>query len=453
MQRTQQPPARLVTLNTPAVTSLLATATLAAALAGCGGGTTGSTGGGGSSTNIPVSGTATPTAVVEAQKTNIPVDPAIAAADNAFGLNLLNTLIPGSSGGNVAISPLSVALALQIIYNGAEGTTQTAMAQTLQLGSLSTTDLNNDNAALEAALLNPDAKVQLTIANSLWMHLADNPISTSFVDTDQTYYGASIGDLAGAPANVNAWVSSETQGLISELFPGATAAFYEPLIAVVANTIYFKGEWTYAFDPTLTAAAPFTLSDGTQVSAELMNQTATFDYFQGSLQGTTFQAMRLPYGSGRLNMLMVLPQAGASLDSFVANLTPDVLNGWNSQFTNIYGSIALPRFDATYGQRLDNALSTLGMGVAFCANDGILPGISPLACLAKVEHQTVIEVDESGTVAAGATGGGFGVTDVQSPQFTMTMNHPFFYAIQDSTTGVWLFIGVVMNPAQTSGAG
>jgi serine protease inhibitor len=447
MLRTQRPQAQLISLNTPAMTCLLAIAALMTALGGCGGAATSNATGGGSTTSTPVSGTATPTAVVEAQKANTPVDPAIATADNAFGLNLLNTLIPGSSGGNIAISPLSVALALQIIYNGAAGTTQTAMAQTLQLGSLSTADLNSDNAALEAALLNPDANVQLTVANSLWMHLADNPVSTSFIDTDQTYYGATIGDLSGAPANVNAWVSSETQGLIKELFPGATASFYNSLIAVIANTIYFKGEWTYAFDPTLTAAAPFTLGNGTQVSAELMNQTATFDYFQGSLQGTTFQAVRLPYGSGRLNMLIVLPQAGASLDTFVANLTPAVLTGWNSQVTSIYGSVALPRFDATYGQALDNALSTLGMGAAFCANDGILPGINPQACLAKVEHQTVIEVDESGTVAAGVTAGGTSTTGIESPQFTMTMNHPFFYAIQDSTTGVLLFIGVLMNPA------
>jgi serine protease inhibitor len=453
MLRTQHLPAKLTGLNTPGITSLLALATLMATLGGCGGASNDKPIEGGSTTSAPVSGTASPTAVVEAQKANTPVDPAIATADNAFGLNLLNTLIPGSSGGNVAISPLSVALALQIVYNGAAGSTQTAMAQTLQLGSLSTADLNNDNAALHAALLNPDANVQLTMANSLWMRLADNPVLTSFIDTDQTYYGATIGDLSGAPANVNAWVSSETQGLITELFPGATATFYETLIAVVANTIYFKGEWTSAFDPTLTAAAPFTLSDGTKVTAQLMNQTASFDYFQGSLQGTTFQALRLPYGSGRLNMLIVLTAAGASLDTFVANVTPAVLTGWNSQFTNTYGSVALPRFDATYGQALDNALGTLGMGAAFCMNDGDLPGISPGACLAKIEHQTVIEVDEAGTVAAGSTGGGIGITAIPSPQFTMTMNRPFFYAIQDSTTGVLIFIGVLMNPVQTSGSG
>ncbi len=112
--------------------------------------------------------------MVQAQKSGTTVNPAIATADNAFGLNLFQTLIAGSTG-NVAISPINVAMALQILYNGAAGTTQQAMAQTLQLGSLSTQDLNNANAALQASLLNPDPEVQVIVANSLWMHLGQQP--------------------------------------------------------------------------------------------------------------------------------------------------------------------------------------------------------------------------------------------------------------------------------------
>src|ERR1700727_2487978 len=88
------------------------------------------------------------------------------------------------------------------------GATQQGMAQTLELGSMSIQDLNNDNAALQGSLLNPDPVVQLTIANSLWMHLDTNPLPAAFTQMDQTYYGATVGDLAGAPDNVNSWVST-----------------------------------------------------------------------------------------------------------------------------------------------------------------------------------------------------------------------------------------------------
>jgi serine protease inhibitor len=30
--------------------------------------------------------------------------------------------------------------------------------------------------------------------------------------------------------------------------------------------------------------------------------------------------------------------------------------------------------------------------------------------------------------------------------FTMTMDHPFFYAIRDDLTGELLFVGILVNP-------
>src|ERR1700735_3379906 len=104
-----------------AISAMLAAAI---ALVGCGGSpvsTVQSPPGGNS-----FSGGVIPTAIAQAQKANTPVDPAIVAADNSFGLSLLDTLLAGNDGGHIATSPLSVALALQVTYNGAAGPTQTA---------------------------------------------------------------------------------------------------------------------------------------------------------------------------------------------------------------------------------------------------------------------------------------------------------------------------------------
>ena len=381
-----------------------------------------------------------PPAVMQAQQANAPVDPAIVTADNTFGLNLFQNLNVGATG-NVSIAPISVAMALQIVYNGAGGATQQGMAQTLQLGSLSTQDLNNDNAALQGSLLNPDPLVNLIIANSLWMHLDTTSLPAAFTQMDQTYYGATVGDLAGAPDNVNSWVSSETDGLITNILPPAN---YATVVAVIANVIYFKGQWTTAFDPNQTAPSPFTLADGTQVSVPMMHQSATYGY----LQGANFQAVRIPYGAGRLSMLVMMPDAGISLNSFVAALTPDMLNGWVGQLQTGMGNLSLPKFTATYGASLVQPLQALGMQAAFCSDpQATFPGIG-LVCLQDVEHKTVIEVDESGTVAAGATTITVVPTAVQLPLFTLTLDHPFVYAIRDDQSGELLFIGTMMNPTE-----
>jgi serine protease inhibitor len=413
---------------------------LASALGGCGGSSMDGSGSPMPAPGPPSSPSASaPPAVMQAQQANTPVDPAIVTADNTFGLNLFQNLNSGAAG-NVAIAPISVAMALQIVYNGAGGATQQGMAQTLALGSLSTQNLNDDNAALQGSLLNPDPLAQLTIANSLWMHLDANTVPAAFTQMDQTYYGATVGDLAGAPANVNSWVSTETDGLITSILPSAN---YASVVAVIANVIYFKGQWSTEFDPSLTAAAPFTLMDGTQVSVPMMHQSATYGY----LQGANFQAVRIPYGAGRLSMLAVMPDAGTSLNSFVASLTPAMLAGWEGQLQTGMGNLSMPKFTATFGASLVQPLSTLGMQAAFCPDpQASFPGIG-LTCIQDVEHKTVVEVDESGTVAAGATTVTLTPTAVQAPLFTLTLDHPFLYAIRDDQTGELLFIGAMTNPS------
>ncbi|MDB6013931.1 MAG: serpin [Gammaproteobacteria bacterium] len=408
-------------------------------MAGCGGS-------GGSSDAMPTNPggplTAAPAAVMQAKEASSPVDPTIVTADNTFGLNLLNTLIQSNSGSNTAIAPLSVAIALQIAYNGAAGTTQQAMAQTLQLGNLSVPQLNGDNAALQASLLNPDPKVDLTIANSLWFHLSTNPVAAAFVSTDQNYYGAEIGDLAGAPTNVNDWVDAQTNGFISAILPTPPQVDYSTIVALLVNVIYFKGQWASEFPVAQTASGPFVLADGTQTSAPMMQQATVLPY----VHGTNFQAVNLLYGQGRLSMLIVLPDTGVDLGGFVAAMTPSDIDTWVSEMSTVLTiNLSLPRFTTSFSSSLKSALTTLGMGIAFEPGQGNLSGIYPGAFISDVEHKTVVQVDETGTVAAAATSVGIGTTAMQEP-VNLVVNHPFFYAIRDNTTGDLLFVGVLMNP-------
>lgn len=384
------------------------------------------------------------TAVERALQNDTPVAQQIVAADNTFGLALFNVLNQGATS-NVAISPTSIALALQMVFNGAEGSTEQGMSQALQLQGLGALAVDQDNAALQAALVNPDPQVQLTTANSLWMHLSGNPVLPSFVSTNETYYAAEIGDLSGAPDNVNAWVASETNGLITQILPPAN---YDLVVAVLANAIYFKGSWTTAFNPNLTTAAPFALTDGTEVSCQMMSQTGSFPY----LSGADFQAVEVPYGqTSRLSMLIILPAVGVNLSNFVANMTNQELSTWIADLEPTQVSIGLPRFTANYASSLVSALTSLGMGVAFNPNAAdfadLASGVG--VHISDVEHEAVVQVDESGTVAAAATTVTVGTSSV-AQNASITMNRPFFYAILDGKTGALLFIGTLIDPTRSS---
>lgn len=385
------------------------------------------------------------TAVTQALQNHTPVAPQIVAADNAFGLALFKILSEGATT-NVAISPMSIALAMQMVYNGAEGSTRQGISRALQLQGLGALAVDRYNAALQAALIHPDPQVQLTTANSLWMHLRKKRVRPSFVSANEAYYAAKIGDLSGAPDDVNAWMARETNGLIKQVLP---AGDYHHVVAVLANAIYFRGTWTSLFNPNRTRAAPFTLSDGTRVSCQMMQMSRPVKY--PYLSGSNFQAVELLYGrTGRLRMLIILPAVGVNLGSFVASMTSEQLSTWIADLDPTEVSIGLPRFTASYSSSLVHALTSLGMGVAFARETADFTGLAPAGgvYISDVAHEAVVQVDEHGTVAAGATVVQIVEESLGPPSITMTMDRPFFYAIVDGKTGALLFIGTLIDPTE-----
>src|SRR5215813_11130976 len=88
-------------------------------------------------------------------------DERLVAANNRFGFELFNQLQLKDQGKNVFYSPLSVALALSMAYNGAAGETKEAMRRTLKTEGLGLNELNEASAALINSLRSSDPKVEL----------------------------------------------------------------------------------------------------------------------------------------------------------------------------------------------------------------------------------------------------------------------------------------------------
>jgi serpin B len=104
-------------------------------------------------------------------------------------------------------------------------------------------------------------------------------------------------------------------------------------------------------------------------------------------------------------------------------------------------------FDSDFG--LKEALSDLGMPVAFDPNNADFSGMdgSHNLFISDVIHKAYVSVDENGTEAAAATGVIVGTTAMPIDIVDLTIDHPFIFFIRDIQTGAILFIGRVMNPA------
>ncbi len=358
----------------------------------------------------------------------------------SFGFALWEAVQRQSDATNRIISPVSAQVALSMLYNGARGTTQRAMAQALGVTGIPLETVNAQAQGMLARLNSAaEPQVQVAMANSLWLNQGI-PIQPPFIQFSQEYYQAEVRTLpfsAAALATINGWAREKTQGripmILDEIDPRG--------VAYLLNAVYFKGDWTRAFDPNLTQGAAFTLESGEVIQHPLMSQTGTFAY----LETETFQGVRLPYGrSGALAMTVILPKQ--NLETFYAQLNASTWQTWMSQFTEQPGSLRLPRFATGATFDLQPILTAMGMGIAFTA-EADFGGLTPEpAAISKAIQKTFMEVNETGTEAAAVTAIGITRTSIQVPRdpFTMVVNRPFFLVI--SSGEELLFMGDIRDP-------
>ena len=126
-----------------------------------------------------------------------------------------------------------------------------------------------------------------------------------------------------ASKTINDWVRKQTKEKIEKIVDD----IIEPdTIMYIINALYFKGSWTHKFDPKLTQEELFFLEDGTEKSCFMMFQSdQEYPYYEGE----NFQAVSLPYGKGRLSMVLFLPDEGLVCRSSARELRlRNGTNGW-----------------------------------------------------------------------------------------------------------------------------
>lgn len=370
----------------------------------------------------------------------------IIAADNEFGFELFKTVNASQDEPkNTMISPMSVSLALAMVYNGTEGNTKTQMEQMLHKKGLTTDDINKSYKDLTDALISHDPKVELSISNAIY-YRNTFPVKDAFKITNQNYYHAEASGLDFSKTTetlntVNGWVNTNTKGKIDKILEQVKAED----IMYLLNAIYFNGEWKYKFDTKETVDLPFIKEDKSTIQVPTMRIEKPFNYYSHQ----SFELLEMPYGSGKYSMLIFLPETGKKSDDVISLLNPENVNNWIQQMTEQKKEVFLPKFEFKFDNSLVDELAVLGMSDAFDEAKANLSGISDAAKLviSEVMHKSYIKVDERGTEAAAVTEITVGTTSI-GPDNSFRVDHPFVFAIREKDTQAILFIGKVMDPNQ-----
>jgi len=368
-----------------------------------------------------------------------PVDARLVSANNSFGFKLFEKLVEQSSDENVFISPTSLAIALSMTYNGANGKTQQAMAKALEIQGLNLAEVNQASAALMEKFRRPGADIRLDMANSLWAQEGEG-FRQDFLRQNEEFYQAGLKYLdfsdPMAPSVISAWVKEKTNGKIEnmvESIPGG-------VILYLINAVYFKGVWGVEFSKEHTRERDFTLLDDSKKKVLMMMAgSKAFSY----LRGENFDAVGLPYGDGKVSMYVFVPHRESSLKKLYTELNAGSWEDWISQFHQQSELIVImPRLNLEYQITLNSALTDLGMGVAFNSGAADFSRMcSGKVWIDEVKQKTYLEVNEEGTEAAAATS----VRMSRGPR-AIYADRPFFCAIRDNETRAILFMGSIVEP-------
>ena len=366
-------------------------------------------------------------------------------ADNAFGLEIFQKIRTASTNENLMISPLSISVALAMAYNGADTQTKTEMESAMKLAGLSTSEINGSYKMLIDALKSLDKDVTFEIANAIY-YAKGFSVKSGFLDIIKTVYKAEISALdfssSSAVSTINNWVAAKTHDKIKSIIDQLN-----PLDRMVLlNAIYFNGTWTKKFDKDGTHNLTFTKTNGSFMEVPMMNKTDSLKYTSNSL----FRAVKLPYGKGQYNMIVVLPADGKNSRDVISKFNAPNWTGWMESFElkpNV--EVTMPRFKFVFDSGLIEVLKLMGMHKAFQATIADFSKISDIDLyISDIRHKSFIDVNETGTEAAAVTSITFTTTSIgnEPPKIQFFVNKPFVFAITEKDTNVILFIGEVNYP-------
>ena len=360
----------------------------------------------------------------------------------------------GGDEANVLLSPYSLRTAFGQVYGGSQGASREEIEQVLgftELGDRTHDVLNTVTQALESR------NAEETESSP---ELVVRPINRSFLDTGyesavnddwltlmQESYGACLEvfdmnvDQPATLEHVNGWVSDQTRGLI----PNLVKSLPDYVALIVVNALYFKASWQTPFEEGLTTDAAFATWSGGSAQVDMMR--APFNEGQYGA-GEGWQAVTIPYSDWRLDMLVILPDAGTEA-TFEAGLDGGVLEDVFDSLQPTTVDLSMPKFDLKSTWSLRSALESLGMPSAFVNAqdfDPIAQGMEPIY---QVFHDVAIIIDEKGTEAAAATAVVFGEDGGEDPvaEATVVVDHTFYLAIRDREAGAVMFFARIGDPS------
>uniref|UniRef100_A0A8C8AMN9 Serpin domain-containing protein n=1 Tax=Otus sunia TaxID=257818 RepID=A0A8C8AMN9_9STRI len=382
----------------------------------------------------------------------------VSTASTEFCFDVFKELKVQHVNENIFYSPLSIISALSMVYLGARENTRAQIEKVriissiflfafmlkIQCGTSASVHTSLKDTLIQIS--KPRDNYSFSFASRLYAE-ETYPIIPEYLQCVQELYKGGLESISfqtgadQARELINSWVESQTNGMIKDILQPSSVDAQTKMVLV--NAIYFNGMWKKAFKDEDTQEVPFRMTEQESKPVQMMYQIGSFKV--AVMASEKMKILELPYVSGELSMLIMLPDDVSGLEQLETAITFEKLMEWTSSsiMEERKMKVYLPRMKIEEKYNLTSVLMALGITDLFSSSAN-LSGISSAESLKMSEavHEAFVEIYEAGNEAVGSTEAGMEVTSVSE----FRVDHPFLFLIKHNPTNIILFFGRCISP-------
>ena len=363
----------------------------------------------------------------------------ITLAMNDFSFDLLHQCY--QSGRDLALSPMSLSMALSMAADGAQGKTLSEMMKVLGFSGFKQKDLDEYNRQLLLHLKNVDPEVTFASANSMWLQEGFTP-KAAYVEQVVNYYSSVVKsinfyDKENALKEINGWCSERTDGMVPQFLKDNKN---QAPVMMLLNALFLEAKWAK-----IEGCPPPSLHylKFKEESGKSSYVNSLFNYMPVLYsEDKEAQMIRLFLGDGAYALTLLLPKEDVKLNDFQKSLNAKKWMNYVSGLKETLGKIAFPMMEIDFDASMRDFLKYMGMKEA----------LSPLAdftlisdaglFIEEVRQSVKVTVNTEGVKAAAISSVYFGETGMPKEiDCLFAADHPFIFAIEETKSGAILFIG------------
>ena len=339
---------------------------------------------------------------------------------------------------NFLFSPMSVGMALGMVYNSVGEKEKTQIQHFMGLESLVEKEINKSYNEL-LSFLQVSNELEISYANSLWFSSKIN-INEDFRTRVMAYYDAEISELNFYKSSsfelINNWGNLKTNGNFEKLIEIAplknTDIFF-------INAFSLNASWKQN-NNFFQTKSDFYTSQGEKLKINTLN----WDGMNVKLnENDVCSFLEIPFENDQFLFSVVQPDEKGTLIDFIESFTIDELKYLTENSYDFKANVSLPDINFSSDKPLKSTLSNMGLKDLFLPTTDLSPSfIEKNNRISEINHKAKINLKTN--LPAYYSGATF--TDSNLKLYAV--NQPFLYFVRDKHTQTVLFAGYFANPKE-----